>query len=355
MGTLSDVAREAGVSVSTASRSFSTPSLLNAQTLDRVQKAAERVGYTPPRVARPLRASWTSKFGLIVPDIANPFFPPVIKAIQARARQRGHAVVLADSNENPTDEIEIAELMAKEVDGLLIVSPRGLKRHLDEIRHLVPTVLVNRRVPQAPAVIIDTAEGMQQAVQLLHALGHRHIAYLAGPRSSWANRQRREAVNGECIRLNLDLTEYGPFEPTLHSGIRAADLVAGSTATGVIAYDDMIALGVLTRLPERGLQPGRDISVIGVDDSPMAAVAHPTLTTVRVPGAQAGAAAVDLLCEVITRPTSTQVVRLDTVLVVRGSTGPAPEPHTKHDLARERTGQQRPISQEPTSPASSMV
>ncbi|WP_422934251.1 LacI family DNA-binding transcriptional regulator [Sinomonas sp. P47F7] len=324
MGTLSDVAKEAGVSISTASRAFASPGLVNAQTRDRVQQAAARVGYTPPRVARSLQAGWTSKFGLIVPDIANPFFPPVIKTIQARARQRGHAVVLADSDEHPADEIELAAMMAKEVDGLLMVSPRGPKDQLEEIRRIVPTVFVNRHVPQAPAVLIDTAEGMQHAVQLLHALGHRHIAYLAGPRTSWANTQRREAVEGECGRLGVEFAQFGPFEPNLQSGIGAADMVAGSTATGVIAYDDMIALGVLTRLAERGLQPGRDISVIGVDDSPMAALAHPALTTVRVPGAQAGTAAVDLLCDVVARSASTQVIRLDTTLVVRGSTGPAP-------------------------------
>ncbi len=329
MGTLRDVASQAGVSVSTVSRTFAAPGLVNAETRDRVHDAATQVGYAPPRASRTSHAGRTSKFGLIVPDIANPFFPPVIKAVQARARQRGHAVLLGDSDEHPADEIELAEMMAKDVDGLLIVAPRGAKRELEEIRRIVPTVFVNRRVSRAPAVIIDTAQGMQHAVQLLQALGHRHIAYLAGPRSSWANRRRREAVAEECGRLNLDLTQYGPFEPTLQSGIGAAELVAGSSVTGVIAYDDMIALGVLTRLAERGLQPGRDISVIGVDDSPMAALTHPTLTTVHVPGAQAGAAAVDLLCDVIAKPTGApQVVQLDTKLVVRGSTGPAPTPRS---------------------------
>lgn len=335
------------MSVSTASRAFASPGLVNAQTRDRVHKAAAQVGYTPPRAGRSLQAGWTSKFGLIVPDIANPFFPPVIKTIQARARQRGHAVVLADSDEHPADEIELAALMAKEVDGLLIVSPRGPRHQLDEIRRIVPTVFVNRHVPQAPAVLIDTVEGMQRAVQLLHALGHRRVAYLAGPRASWANRQRREAVEGECKRLGLDLAQYGPFEPNLQSGIGAADLVAGSAVTGVIAYDDMIALGVLTRLAERGLQPGRDISVIGVDDSPMAALTHPTLTTVRVPGAQAGTAAVDLLCDVVARPASTQVIRLDTALVVRGSTGPAPALGSRrtNDPGRERGKPEPPLGQ----------
>lgn len=348
MGTLSDVAKEAGVSVSTASRAFASPGLVNEQTRDRVQQAAARVGYTPSRVARSVQAGWTSKFGLIVPDIANPFFPPVIKTIQARARQRGHAVVLADSDEHPADEIELAAMMAKEVAGLLMVSPRGPRDQLEEIRRIVPTVFVNRHVPQAPAVLIDTAEGMQHAVQLLHALGHRHIAYLAGPRASWANRQRREAVEGECGRLGVELAQFGPFEPNLQSGIGAADMVAGSTATGVIAYDDMIALGVLTRLAERGLQPGRDISVIGVDDSPMAALAHPTLTTVRVPGAQAGTAAVDLLCDVVARSASNQVIRLDTALVVRGSTGPAPidGPDASSDPSQERRRKPAPTLQQ---------
>lgn len=324
MGTIREVADAAGVSLSTVSRTFTAPDSVNAHTRDRVLKAATRLGYTPNRVARPSVPRRTSKLGLIVPDIANPFFPPVIKAVQARARHRGYAVLLADSDEHAADEIELAQLMAKEVSGLLIVSPRAREHQLDEIRQIVPTVFVNRQVDGAPAVIIDDAEGMERAVQLLDALGHRRIAYLSGPRSSWANRHRWNAVQAECQRLNLDLTEYGPFEPHLHSGFAAADLLASSGITGVIAYDDMISLGVLSRLAERGLQPGRDISVIGVDDSPMAALSHPSLTTVHVPGAQAGTAAVDLLCEVLAHPDTTEVVQLDTYLVVRGSTGPAP-------------------------------
>lgn len=323
MGTIREVAEAAGVSLSTVSRTFTAPQLVNPGTRDRVHKIASDLGYTPGRARRPSPGP-TSKLGLIVPDIANPFFPPVIKAVQARARQRGFAVLLADSDEHVADEIELAHLMAREVSGLVIVSPRAGRRQLDQVRRLVPTVLVNRQIAGAPSVVIDHAEGMERAVQLLDALGHRRLAYLAGPRSSWANQQRWAAVQAECQRLNLDVVQFGPFEALLRSGVAAADLLSSSAASGVIAYDDSIGLGLLGRLVERGVQPGRDVSIIGVDDSPMATLSHPSLTTVHVPGDQAGTAAVELLCDLLESPRVTDVIRLDTYLVVRGSTGPAP-------------------------------
>jgi DNA-binding LacI/PurR family transcriptional regulator len=147
-------------------------------------------------------------------------------------------------------------------------------------------------------------------------------------------------VQAECRRLNLELIEYGPFEPHLRSGVAAADLLVGSEVTGVIAYDDVIGLGLIGRLAERGVQAGRDISVIGVDDSPMAALSHPSLTTVHVPGARVGNAAVDLMCETLENPDAAEVVKLDTYLVVRGSTGPAPnavEPLRPRETAQSET------------------
>ena len=130
---------------------------------------------------------------------------------------------------------------------------------------------------------------------------------------------------------SLELSEFGPCEPQIQAGLGAADLIGSTGITGVIAYDDMIAIGVITRLAERGLRAGVDVSVIGVDDSPLSAMSHPTLTSVHVPGDQAGSLAVDLLLEVLERPRSTETIQLDTTLVVRGSTGPAPVPKERRN------------------------
>jgi DNA-binding LacI/PurR family transcriptional regulator len=166
---------------------------------------------------------------------------------------------------------------------------------------------------------------MQQAVEHLHALGHRHICYLNGPRRSWSNTERQRAIRSLCGQLEMELNEFGPFEAQVQSGVHAADLVIASGATGVIAYDDLVALGVMARLHERGVRVGEEVSVIGIDDSPMSAMAYPTLTSVHVPGAEAGVAAVDKLLALIDHgPSETRsaVTRLEGRLIVRSSTGP---------------------------------
>lgn len=323
--TIADVAREAGVSLSTVSRTFSTPDVVNPRTRQRVQSVANQLGYQPNRVARSLVLGRTSAIGLIVADISNPFFPPIIKSVQSRARHRDRAVLLADTDEHVADEIELAQVMAKQVDGLIVVSPRTPSDRLSEIRELAPTVFVNRSVDGAASVIIDDADGVRQAVQLLHGLGHTRIAYLGGPRGSWSNQQRRAAVAAEADELGMGLTEYGPFEPQIHAGLGAADLLHSSDITGIIAYNDLIALGVLNRLAERGLKVGEDVSVVGVDDSPLAAMARPSLTTVAVRGDRAGSAAVDLLLKVLQDSELSDVIQLHTQLVARDSTGPAPD------------------------------
>lgn len=334
--TITDVATAAGVSASTVSRALSAPEKVNAATREYVRKVARDLGYVPSRAARSLTMGRTGTIGLIVPDIANPFFPPIIKAVQARAARRDVAVLLADSDERPRDEVERTRVMARQVDGVVLVSPRMDEATLVEIVQQTPTVVVNRRVPGAPCVVIENADGITQAVEHLAALEHRRICYLNGPRNSWSNAQRRSAIEEACAKHDVELVEFGPFEPQIQAGVRAADLVVQSNATAVLAYDDMIAIGVMTRLLQRGLMIGVDISVIGIDDSPMSAVTFPNLTSIHVPGAEAGEAAVDLLLDLLDGdwPPSDDpaVIELETHLVVRGSSG-SPRPVTAEQAA----------------------
>lgn len=321
---LADVAAAVGLSGSTVSRALSDPDKVNPATRERVLKIAQEMGYVPNQSARSLTAGRTDLIGLLVPDIANPFFPPIIKSVQARANDKGKTILIADIDERPGDELQRARVMRKRSDGLLIASPRTPQDQLAELVALQPVVFLNREVPGGTSVIIDSADGMDQAVDHLAALGHRSIAYLNGPRRSWSNTQRQKAIKHACRRRSITLHEFGPFEPQVQSGVHAADLVHASEATAVIAYDDLIALGVIARLTERGIRTGADVSVIGVDDSPMSAMAYPTLTTVHVPGSEAGIAAVDALLALIDGAEPGEVVNLETRLVVRSSTGPAP-------------------------------
>ncbi len=322
--TLADVAQACGISASTVSRALSDPEKVNAQTRERIRRTAREMGYSPNSVARSLSIGRTGMLGLIVPDIANPFFPPIIKAVQSRAGQKESAVLLVDTDEHASDELDRARTLSKQVDGLILISPRTPAEQLGEFVALAPVVFVNRRVDGAASVVIDSSDGIEQAVQHLAAMGHRNICYLGGPRLSWSNKQRQAAVSAACERFGVQLQVRGPFEPQIQAGVRAADLVRTSDCTAVIAYDDLIALGLMARLTEYGVQAGRDVSIIGIDDSPMSGMAYPTLTSIHVPGAEAGTMAVDLMLRLLsgTPPEPLPVVELETRLVIRSSTGP---------------------------------
>jgi LacI family transcriptional regulator len=324
--TIHDVADAAGVSVSTVSRSFTMPQLVRAATRQQVLDAAHRLGYQPNRSARSLATGRTGTIGLIVPDIANPFFPPLIKAAQVRARAGDHPVFLADTDEDPEAEAALVRAMAGQVDGIVLCSARMPSDQLAQALKLTPLVLVNRRVGATPAVVIDQADGMRQAVEHLAALGHRRFAYLAGPRTSWSNQQRRRAAQVHGQRAGMDVVVLGPYAPKLEAGAQAADAALAEGVTAVVAYNDLIALGVLLRLTERGVAVPAGVSVIGFDDIAAARIASPPLTTVATPADAAGSAGVELLLALLDEraPGARTRVELGTQLMVRGSTGPAP-------------------------------
>src|SRR3712207_5408339 len=193
--TIRDVARESGVHISTVSRTFSAPHLVNAETRSRVLACAESLGYRPNRAARALITGRTYNVGLIVADIANPFFPPLIKAAESQARQRDHHIFIADTNEDAGVEEELVRALAKQVDGVLLCSPRMSNSLIEQLSREVPLVVVNRQIPGLPAVVMDVAQGARLAIEHLTGLGHRAVGLVAGPRGSWTSREiRRSAV-----------------------------------------------------------------------------------------------------------------------------------------------------------------
>lgn len=325
--TIHDVAEAAGASISTVSRSFHMPELVRPQTRARVLETAAALGYTPNRAARGLITGRTGNLGLIVPDIANPVFPALIKAAQARARARDYSVFLADTEEDPDAELQLIRAMAKQVDGVIACSSRMSESKLREVAGLTSLVLVNRRSPGVPSVSMDMRGGMQQAVEHLYALGHRRCVYLAGPRPSWSNRQRQKALRAAADGLGMAATMLGPFEPSYEAGLRAADQALAEEPTAIVAYNDLIALGVLARLADRGVAVPKDVSVVGFDDIQMAVIASPPLTTVSAPTAVVGRVAVDLLLGPGAGQAGDgrQAREIKTELRVRGSTGPPPE------------------------------
>jgi LacI family transcriptional regulator len=299
--TIMDVARAAGVSASTVSRALANPDLVRAGTRERVRQAVAALGYHPNRAARGLITGRTGNLGLIVPDLSNPFFAGVAKGIQTRAREQDYAVFVADTDEDPAAEAQVAVALGRQVDGLILSSARTSDSELRAIGTRSRLVLLNRRVAGVPAVTVANADGMRQAVAHLAALGHRTIAFVAGPATSWSNAERAAGLREAARQSGVELLQTGHFAPRFEGGVAAADLVAASGATAVIAYNDIVALGLLSRLAARGIRVPEEISVIGCDDIPMSAMTHPALTTISLPKEQAGRAGVDLLLSLLSK------------------------------------------------------
>ncbi|HEU0102692.1 MAG TPA: LacI family DNA-binding transcriptional regulator [Mycobacteriales bacterium] len=324
MTTIADVARKAGVSKATASRAFSRPEAVRADTRERVLAVARDLAYTPSPVARSLSTGRTGNLGLFVPDISNPFFGPLMKAVQSEAKARGFALFVADSDEHTEDEEGLVRAIAAQVDGLVLASPRMSDDQLRSLHAQVPLVVINRSTVGVPGVLVDSAQGMTQAVEHLVALGHRRATYLAGPADSFSATERRASLTAAAARHGLEVVELGPVEPRFSAGVRGADLALATGATAVLAYNDLVALGLMQQLVARGLRVGPDVSVVGFDDIWLAPMTTPPLTTVCAPGAAAGTAAVRLLTDPSGAGRSPGSIRLPTELVVRQSTGPAP-------------------------------
>ncbi|GAA5187888.1 hypothetical protein GCM10023322_37240 [Rugosimonospora acidiphila] len=324
--TIRDVAKASGVHASTVSRTFTAPRMVNPETRSRVLAVAEAMGYRPNRAARALITGRTHNLGLIVADIANPFFPPLIKASETYARQRDYHLFVADTDEDPVVEEELVQAIARQVDGVLLCSPRMGNGLIDQLGRDVPLVVINRVVAGLPAVVMDVGQGARTAVTHLAGLGHERLILLSGPRGSWTNREIRRSATATARSCGVTLTVHGPNPPTEQAGAAAACHVQRSGASAVLAYNDLMAIGLIDGLLRLGMRVPQDISVVGVDDIPLSRLVRPRLTTVATPTAAAGRAAVDMLLQHGADRRTNAKVTLQTTLVVRDSTGPAPRP-----------------------------
>ncbi|GAA4623653.1 LacI family DNA-binding transcriptional regulator [Cellulomonas oligotrophica] len=319
--TLRDVAVAAGVSPATASRALSAPDVVAPETREAVLRAAQALGYRPNRAARALSTGRSGHLCLVVPDLGNPFFAAVAKAVQSRARAAGYAVMIADSEEDPRLEADLVAQLGAQADGVLLCSPRMSAAALAAVAAgPTPVLLVNREGADLPSVVIDDRDGIRQTLRHLHALGHRRVAHVGGPDGSWSDARRREGL-ADTSPAGLEVVELGPHAPVFSGGVAAADLALAAGATAVVAHNDLVALGVLDRLRARGVRVPEDVSVVGFDDGPVATLVTPPLTTVAAPLALLGRTAVDLLLD---PPDVTPHVVLPVELVVRGSSAQAP-------------------------------
>jgi LacI family transcriptional regulator len=332
--TLKDVARAAGVHPGTASRALNveTRPLVNAATADRVLAAAERLGYRPNPIARGLKTSRSYTVGVLIPDLTNPLFPPIVRGIQDRLEEAAYTPLIANTDNDADRELADFEAMrSRQVDGFITATARLDRDELDNLTGLtLPVVLVNRGLEQGPvpSVVGDDRAGIRLAVRHLAELGHRRIAHLAGPQDISTGRLRQQGfVDGmRACGLEPDPELILVGDALVESeGVRLCSMLldADRAATAIVAANDMMALGCYDVLAERGLRCPADISVIGHNDMPFASHFQPPLSTIRIPHYELGARAAELLLERLLDPDGPAVhEQLAPELIVRDSTAP---------------------------------
>jgi DNA-binding LacI/PurR family transcriptional regulator len=323
--TIYDVARVAGVSPSTVSRAFSRPGRVSAQTAEKIRQVAEELGYRSREVSRTAAKSTTKVLGLAVADITNPFNFRVIRGCQAAAAEAGFVVTLNDAQESEALEREMLRRSLPLLDGLIVASSRLSDTELRTVAKQLPVVILNRRVAGLHCIIPDMAHGVRKATEHLLALGHRNITYLAGPEASWADGMRWRAMRDSAKELGFTEHRVGPFAPTLQGGRGAAEVIAARRLKAVVCFNDLMAIGLMQGLAERGIKVPEQISIIGFDNIFASALVTPGLTTVAAPLTMLGDSAVRYVVASLAghKSAETAPVSVPVRLIVRHSTGPA--------------------------------
>lgn len=318
--TIYDVARACGVSPATVSRALAQPDKVHPETLEQVLAAAERLGYRKLASTRAAGARHTGTIAMVVPDITNPYYFSAITGAERRAQAAGLTLVLVNTEENAAQERANVERLIGRVDGFVLASSRLPDDEIVALATRSRVVLLNRWVDGISCALVEQDHGSRQIVHHLVSLGHEHVVYLGGPVNSWVRHQRwnalRAAAESEGIRIEL----LGPYRPLSLDGGAASDAALRTGATGFVAHNDLLAIGVLHRLRSRGVDVPGEVSVVGYDDMFVATVCTPTLTTLGGEYEEAARHGVELLLE---DRRDAQVV-LPSSLAIRGSTGPGP-------------------------------
>jgi LacI family transcriptional regulator len=351
--TLRDVAAAARVHPATASRALNpeTRILVSEDTARRVTAAAAKLGYRPNPVARSLRTRRSHTVGVLIPDLNNPLFPPIVRGLEDKLAAAGYVALIGNTDADANRERLIFDQMrARHVDGFVLATATVHDRLLAEAAAAdLPVVLMNRLSQDYsfPSVSVDNEQGARMAVTHLARLGHTRIAHVAGPQeaSTGVSRLRgfRDGMASARLEVSEDLIAYSS-RYTVEEGTRCcAELLARPGGfTAVAAANDMLAVGCYTALDEAGLECPNDVSVIGFNDMPFIDRLRPPLTTVRFPHYQLGTEAAQLLLERIFEGDGpVKILYLAPELVVRGSTA-APSGLTSQAGQDEAAGSGNP-------------
>jgi len=331
---IKDVAKLSSVSTATVSHVINKTRHVSDETRQRVLRAIENVGYTPNIHARNLASGRSRTLGLIISDITNPFFPDLVKSIQERALELGYDIVILNTNYEPKrDAPYVQRLLELQVRGVMILTtemdPSVIER-LSSRRISVVFLDIGKVGPHTSNIRVNYEQGVHQAVKHLLELGHRQIAFISGPTHFKSAQLRREAFL-RTMKKHRALLHTEPMickgDFKLESGQQAVKEILALTnrPTAIIAANDLMAMGALRELAQAGLRVPRDISVIGCDDTWLAKLTDPQLTTIVIPRAEIGAAAVEAVVHTNSgEGRFEREIKIHTRLLVRGSTGTAP-------------------------------
>ena len=330
--TIYDVAKVAGVAPSTVSRTFARPGRVNAETAEKVRAAATLLGYRANPTSQALASTRTRLLGVMVADVANPFYSTLIRGAQIAASDEGYELLLLDCRESGNRERVALERLVPVVEGFVICSSRMPNSALRSIAKQRPTVVLNRQLGDVSCLVSDNIFGAKAALDLLVGLGHESVVYVAGPEASWTEGVRFRTVRDYGTKLGLRTQKVGPFLPSFEGGLSAARVLLEKQPTAVIAYNDLMAIGVMNGFVQAGLHVPDHVSVLGFDDILMSRLTLPSLTTIAAPIRQMGRTAVGNVVALINgaKPQSLEATVLPVTLKVRGSTA-AP-----HRLARTK-------------------
>lgn len=313
--TLADVALAAGVHPSTVSRVLSRPQLIGAPTRTAVHAAIERLGYVPNRAARQLAGGRVGSLGILVPDITNPFFAQVVRAVQQGCRDAGLTMLLADTDQRADEELSEARALANSVDGFVVCSPVADAKEWRQVVGSTPLVFVNRRANGVASVALDQRAIVTLGVDHLRSLGHRRIGVVRGPAAYWSSRLR-----DRVIATLPDVTAFGAARPDFEAGVALAGELIAAGITGVLAFNDLQALGIMAGCRAAGRSVPGDLSVVGSDDIAAGTMSEPALTTVTAPVQQLGATALRMVEQLIDGTAGDTEVSLPVSLTIRAST-----------------------------------
>jgi len=335
---IKDIAREAGVSTATVSHVINNTKYVSDETREKVQRAIEEFNYHPNAHAQMLALGRSNMIGLLVSDISNPFFPEIIKSIEAAVFAAGYNLILLNTNYEPERALDyVRRLLQMKVAGIILMIAEFDSSLIEEFKNKKTSVVfhdlgvVGERMSN---IILDYAVGIDEAVRHLVSLGHSKIVHIAGSHEIYSAGVRQQAFVDAMKKYFPDEADIKIYEGDFRfeGGRHAAHQILSESElpTAIVVANDMMALGAMQEFKGAGLRIPQDISIVGFDDISFASLSEPALTTVCSPRVEIGRRAFDALALTMEKPRQQGLeIRIPTYLVERNSTAP-PRP-AKHN------------------------